>query len=65
MGKYSRIPIWQRDYYDHIIRDDNGLNRIREYIITNPLKWEIDKENPERKGEDEFDIWLASIRNRP
>jgi len=39
------IPIWQRNYYEHIIRDDESLQRIREYIVQNPAKWEKDKEN--------------------
>ncbi len=39
--------IWQRNYYEHIIRDENDLNRIREYIANNPLKWEMDCENPD------------------
>lgn len=30
---------WQRNYYEHVIRDDNDLNRIREYIVNNPAKW--------------------------
>ncbi|HWP93247.1 MAG TPA: transposase [Thermodesulfobacteriota bacterium] len=30
---------WQRSYYEHIIRDEGSLNRIREYIINNPLRW--------------------------
>ena len=34
---------WQRNYYEHIIRDENDLNRIREYIVNNPLKWAEDK----------------------
>jgi len=38
--------LWQRNYYEHIIRDDESLNRIREYIINNPLQWELDQENP-------------------
>jgi REP element-mobilizing transposase RayT len=38
--------LWQRNYYDHIIRNDQELNQIREYIINNPLKWETDEENP-------------------
>ncbi len=38
--------LWQRNYWEHIIRDENELNRNREYIINNPLKWELDKENP-------------------
>jgi len=37
---------WQSRFYDHIIRNEAELNRIREYIITNPLKWELDRENP-------------------
>ena len=39
--------LWQRNYYEHIIRNDTDLNSIREYIATNPLKWEFDRENPE------------------
>jgi len=38
--------LWQRNYYEHIIRNENELNRIREYIQNNPLKWEFDRENP-------------------
>ncbi len=34
--------IWQRNYYDHIIRDETDLHRIHEYIQTNPLRWELD-----------------------
>ena len=34
---------WQRDYFEHIIRNENELNRIREYIINNPSKWEINQ----------------------
>ena len=39
-------PIWQRNYYEHIIRDEISLNKIREYIINNPIKWQFDHENP-------------------
>jgi REP element-mobilizing transposase RayT len=38
--------LWQRNYYEHIIRNDDELNRIREYIINNPAQWEMDRENP-------------------
>jgi len=37
---------WQSRFYEHIIRDDNDLQRIREYIQTNPLKHEIQYESP-------------------
>ena len=35
--------LWQRNYYEHISRDENDLNRIRKYIIENPMKWPDDK----------------------
>ncbi|MFH1427861.1 MAG: transposase [Patescibacteria group bacterium] len=36
---------WQSRFYDHIIRNEKELNRIRNYIINNPLKWELDRNN--------------------
>lgn len=42
----SGQPLWQRNYYEHIIRDEEELNRIRNYIIHNPLQWMLDRENP-------------------
>lgn len=36
---------WQSNYYDRIIRNEYVLNRIREYIINNPIKWHLDKIN--------------------
>ena len=57
----SGVPIWQRNYYEHIIRTEDALQRIREYIATNPLRWHLDRENPHRLGEDEFDQWLRSF----
>ncbi|NOY12287.1 MAG: transposase [Deltaproteobacteria bacterium] len=37
---------WQKNYYDHIIRNANEMERIRRYIVDNPLHWELDRENP-------------------
>jgi putative transposase len=37
---------WQPRFYDHIIRNDGSLDKIRKYIINNPMKWEDDKNNP-------------------
>ncbi len=31
--------LWQRNYYEHVIRNDDELNKIREYIIQNPDRW--------------------------
>jgi hypothetical protein len=39
----------QRNYFEHIIRNEEDHFRIREYILNNPLQWELDEENPERK----------------
>ena len=38
--------LWQRNYYEHIIRNEEELNRIRQYIADNPIQWEMDRENP-------------------
>ncbi|MBI4650701.1 transposase [Candidatus Desantisbacteria bacterium] len=35
--------LWQRNYYEHVIRDENDLKCTREYIINNPIKWEMDE----------------------
>jgi putative transposase len=51
-------PVWQRNYYEHIIRNDSDLDRIRAYIATNPSAWQFDIENPFHKGESEFYDWL-------
>ena len=42
--------LWQRNYYEHIIRDEDNLNRIRDYIANNPARWDLDRENPEASG---------------
>ncbi len=55
----------QRSFYDHVIRDESSLNRIREYISTNPLRWDLDRENPRSRGSDEFDRWLTTCKTRP
>ena len=43
-------PVWQRNYYEHIVRDENALQRIREYIANNPASWATDGEHPSRMG---------------
>ena len=49
------IPVWQRNYYEHIIRNENNLNKIREYIHNNPTRWHLDSENTERTGSDQLE----------
>lgn len=38
--------LWQRNYYDHIIRNDDDLRQARQYIADNPLRWSLDRESP-------------------
>ncbi len=40
--------VWQRNYYEHIIRNEISLNKIREYINNNPRNWHTDGNNPHR-----------------
>ena len=44
----ASVPVWQRNYYEHVIRNELDLDRIRQYIFDNPMKWELDRENPVR-----------------
>ncbi len=40
-------PVWERNYYEHVIRDDADYNRIAEYVTNNPLRWMEDTLHPE------------------
>ena len=40
------MKMWQRNYYEHIIRNEQSLYKLQEYIINNPKKWEIDQLHP-------------------
>lgn len=56
--KTPGLPLWHRNYYEHIIRDEDSLNKIREYIIQNPARWEYDMENTAGKLDGaEKDFW--------
>ncbi len=49
INEIRRTPgasVWQRNYFDHIIRTDRELERIRDYIVDNPAEWLADPENP-------------------
>jgi putative transposase len=47
----SDIPFWQRNYYESVIRDEQHLSNIRQYIYDNPQNWEHDAENPHNNCE--------------
>ena len=46
--RWEGIPdfAWQRNYYEHVVRDEESLDRIRRYILGNPARWTTDRENP-------------------
>jgi putative transposase len=46
--QHLQAAIWQRNYYEHVVRNDEELTRIREYIVNNPAQWELDRENPKK-----------------
>jgi REP element-mobilizing transposase RayT len=50
---------WQRRYYDHVIRSEEALRRIREYINSNPHRWHLDRYNPDSDGIDQeaIELW--------
>ena len=59
-------PVWQRNYWEHIIRNEREYNRISEYIVGNPLKWYDDKLNDkngdmvmENRTEYNFETWMV------
>lgn len=49
LGRSGR-SLWQRNYYEHIVRSENELACIREYIANNPAQWALDRENPDCVG---------------
>ncbi len=52
-------PVWQRNYYEHIIRSDRALDAIRRYIAYNPLRWYLDRYNENATGPDPLalEVW--------
>jgi len=49
INAWRRTPgtqVWQRGYYEHVVRNEADLNRLREYIHNNPMRWELDRLHP-------------------
>jgi hypothetical protein len=64
------VPVWQRNYYELVIRNETELERIRAYIAANPTRWALDRENPERlAARDQWtadeDQWFTSRSSDP
>jgi len=43
LHKIPKKPVWQRNYYEHVLRNQESFNKISEYIIYNPQKWKEDE----------------------
>ncbi len=39
--------VWQRNYFEHVIRDERDLDIVRQYVVNNPLQWDLDRYNPD------------------
>jgi putative transposase len=48
---------WQRNYYEHIIRDEESCSRIRSYILENPGRWAVDRDNPDATNPEPENVW--------
>lgn len=49
--------LWQRNYYEHVVRNEGSLHRIRQYIGDNPARWEFDRENLLAMQPESADAW--------
>ena len=64
---WTRYPgkLWQRSYFDHIVRSQQALDKIRHYIDTDPARWQWDRYNAQRVGSDSLavEIWRMIQQN--
>jgi putative transposase len=59
MRRTPGVPVWQRNFYERVLRGRDELPRARGYITHNPAQWAADRENPERAGK--RDAWEAFL----
>lgn len=43
---HASVDLWQRGYFDHVVRSEKSLLALRQYILDNPVKWQVDELNP-------------------
>ena len=56
----SGQAVWQRNYYEHVIRDGREMRIIQRYILENPARWDSDPENTNAKSRDTAAPWEAT-----
>lgn len=59
MRATTGCPVWQRNYYEHIIRDEKSLSRIRDYIANNSRQWPFDHDNPAAITLEDKNAWQS------
>ncbi|MCX6134338.1 MAG: transposase [Ignavibacteriales bacterium] len=59
------LSVWQRNYFEHIIRDERSLERISEYIASNPERWQADQNILEQGVIDELSSWIKQEGAKP
>lgn len=50
LSSLTSVPVWQRGYYERVVRTEEELEAIRRYVLENPSAWTADPENPARSG---------------
>lgn len=57
LGGMPGMPVWQPGYYEHISPDESSLNRIRQYILDNPMRWQVGRENSQAVEPEPVEGW--------
>ena len=57
-------PVWQRGFYEHVIRNEAEQAAIREYILANPARWDEDENNPAPANGQVWQRRVRSLRNK-
>ncbi len=45
------VRLWQRSFYEHVIRSEESLERLRKYVTENPVRWELDQLHPNQPSQ--------------
>lgn len=57
----SGATVWQRNYFERVIRNDNEMHHLREYIVNNPAQWDLDRENPGNPSAGKYETEIADM----
>ena len=64
-GFVGSDTVWQRGFWEHIVRGQRAYERIQRYIVENPARWRYDRENRRRTADDPFDTWITEQGELP